>query len=522
MNDILRQLITILRGMWQRRWIGLGVAWLVGVVGAIVLINIPDRYEASARIYVDTQSVLKPLLSGLAIQPDVEQQVTMLARTLINRPNMEKLMRSSDMDLLVSTQREKERLIDDLTKEIKLAGGGRENLYYISYRDTNPDRARRVVQNLVSMFVESGLGDKRRDAAAARKFIDDQIATHEKKLEEAENRVKEFRLKNFGFTGGTGQDYLTRLTALSNELNNVRLELRSTEEARDALKKELSGENPVLLPEAPAAMVPTGNPRIAELDARIDMQQRQLDEMLRRYTEQHPDVVMTQRLIKQLEEQRQQEIEAHKKVAEGVSAGKPVAPTNPVFQQIKVSLAESEARIAALRARGGELAARIEALRASAERVPKIEAELAQMNRDYDILKRNYEQLVTRREQASMSGNVDEIAGMAEFRLIDPPRSSPRPVFPDRLAIVSLVLALSIGGGLFAAFAVAQILPTVQDTRSLRQITNRPVLGTVSMLANAQLLRRRRIYHAAFGSGAASLVTVYGAWIAWIAWTLRN
>lgn len=518
MDEIIRQMITILRGVWQRRWIGLGVAWLIGLIGAIVLIKIPDRYEASARIYVDTQSVLKPLLSGLAIQPDIEQQITMLARTLINRPNMEKLMRSSDMDLLASTQREKERLIDDLTKEIRLSGGGRENLYNIAYRDVNPERARRVVQNLVSMFVESGLGDKRRDAATARKFIDDQIALHEKKLEEAENRVKEFRLKNFGFTGGSGQDYISRLTAMTNELNAVRLELRSAEQARDALKKELSGENPVLLPEIPAAGA--GSPRASELDARIDSLQRQLDDLLRRYTEQHPDVVITQRLIKQLEEQRKQDLEAQRKAAE--AGGSRLAPNNPVFQQIKVSLAESEARVAALRARAGEIASRVDALRGAAERVPKIEAEMAQMNRDYDILRRNYEQLVSRREAASLSGDVDEVSGLAEFRLIDPPRASPRPVFPDRISLVPMVLALSIGAGLFAAFAVAQVFPTVQETRTLRQIGNRPVLGTVSMLVSRPILRRRRLFHAAFGSGLASLLVIYGAWIAWIGWTLRN
>ena len=90
MDELLRQAGAILRATWRHRWLGLGVAWLVGVIGAVVVMRVPDKYEASARIFVDTQSILKPLMSGLAIQPNIEQQVMMLSRTLISRPNVEK------------------------------------------------------------------------------------------------------------------------------------------------------------------------------------------------------------------------------------------------------------------------------------------------------------------------------------------------------------------------------------------------------------------------------------------------
>jgi polysaccharide chain length determinant protein (PEP-CTERM system associated) len=230
MDELLRQITAVLRGMWHRRWLGRAVAWVVGLVGAIVVFNIPDRYEATARLYVDTQSVLKPLMSGLAIAPNVDQQVTMLTRTLISRPNIEKLMRSSDLDLLATSQGEKDRLVDKLMGDLKLAGG-RDNLYNISYRDPSPERARRVVQNFVSMFVESGLGDKRRDTEMARRFLEEQIKAYETRLAEAETRMKDFRLANMALLGG-GSDYgyLQQVAALTQELNRVQLELRSAEQ----------------------------------------------------------------------------------------------------------------------------------------------------------------------------------------------------------------------------------------------------------------------------------------------------
>lgn len=517
MDDLLRQLITILRGMWHRRWLGLAVAWLIGIVGAVVVFRIPDRYEATARVYVDTQSLLGPLVAGLAISPNVNQQVAMITRTLISRPNIEKLMRSSDMDLLAQTQRDKDKLVDTLMKDISL-GGGRDNLYYISYRDTSPDRARRVVQNFVSMFVESGLGDKRRDAEGARRFIDEQIKHYEARLAEAENRMKDFRLANMALLGGPlSGNYVAQISTLTDELNRVQLELKSAEQSREALKQQLDGEIPSLLPALPSGPAVSVTP---ELDARIDAQKRQVDELLRRYTEQHPDIIASRRLIVELEKERKAAIEEHKSAAK--EAGNAGAPTNPVFQQIKIAISEAEANVASLRARAAEIKSRIERLADAAKRRPEIEVEMQQMDRDYNILKNNYTSLVGRREQASMGQEVETSGIGAEFRLIDPPRASPKPVFPDRLSLTLLVLGLAVGGGLFASFAYAQILPTVSDASALRQVGNRPVLGSVSMLISGPMLRRRRLSHAAFGSAVASLIVFYGAWSAWLGWTLNR
>jgi polysaccharide chain length determinant protein (PEP-CTERM system associated) len=518
MDEIYRHLTTIGRGMWQRRWIGLAVAWVIAVIGAIVLWRIPDRYEATARVYVDTQTLLKPLLSGLAVQPDIEEQIGLLARTLITRPNVEKIMRTVDLDVGADSQAERDRIAEDVTRRLKFFGVGRENTYNIAFQDTSPERARKVVQAVLSLFVESGLGNKRRDAEAARRFIDEQIKGYEKKLEEAENRVKEFKLRNLGFIGGAGQDYFSRMSATNDELAKVRLELRAAEQSRDALKRELLGEEPSLLPD-PTSLGVGGSG--SEYDARIDLQRKQLDEMLRRFTEEHPDVIATRRLIDQLEADKKRELDARRAAAS--KAGRlPSSSTNPVFQQIKIALAESEANIASLTARVRELEARLAQFRASASRAPQIEAEMAQLNRDYDVMQKNYEQLVSRRESASLSEDVDSAAGLAEFRVVEPPRVSPKAVFPNRLALVPLVLAAALFGGLAAAYGVSQLFPTFHGVRNLRDTTRRPVLGSVSLQTTSESLRRRRKADMAFAGGLMSLFLIYGAWIGWVSLAARG
>ncbi len=479
MEEILRQAFTILRATWKYRRLGMFAAWVIGAVAAGVILRIPNQFEASARIYVDTQSILRPLMSGLAIQPNIEQQIMMLSRTLISRPNVEKLIRMADLDLNIKNKAQQEALIDSLASTLKIQSLGRDNLYTIAYRDTDPAKAQRVVQALVSIFVESSLGDKRQDTDSARKFLDEQIRNYEKKLEQAESRLKDFKLRNIDLATSEGRSGIDRLGELTTQLNSARLQLREAEQSRDALRRQIVGEEPVLLPDASGTESSVSLP---EIDGRIDVQKRNLDTLLQRYTEQHPDVIGVRRLIKDLEEQKRQELAARKKFA-AANPGSSVS-NNPVYQQLKVSLAEAEANTASLRARVSEYEERYKRTTAVMKTQPQLETEFAQLNRDYALDKKNYEQLVSRRDSAELTGDLDSAGSMADFRLIDPPRASSTPVAPNRIILFPLGLVLAIAGGLFVAFAASQIRPVFFDSKTLRDETDLPVLGVVSLIPN--------------------------------------
>lgn len=495
--------------MWKRRWLGLIVAWIVGAIGVVTVLRIPDKYEASARIYVDTQSILKPLMSGLAIEPNLDQQIMILSRTLISRPNVEKLIRMADLDLNIKSKPAQEALVDGLMKSLTIKSTSRDNLYTLAYDDQEPERAKRVVQSLASIFVESSLGDKRKDTDSAKKFIDDQIQVYQKKLEEAENRLKEFKLKNLSMQNSDGKDYFGRIGEVNSVLERSKLELREAENARDALKRQIVGEEPVLLPDTPEA---TAGISLPEIDGRIDAMKRNLDGLLQRFTDQHPDVLGTRRMIKELEEQKRDEIAARKKVSPSSPAS--LVNNNPVYQQLKISLAENEATVASLRIRVAEYQSRYNQLRDSVKMVPQIEAEFTQLNRDYDINKKNYESLVGRRESATMSGEMDASSGGVDFRLIDPPRVSPQPVSPNRLLLLPLTLVLALAAGLFVPFAASQIRPVFFDARALREVTGLPLLGTVSKkIEEASKLQEKKDFRR-FIAALASLFGVYGAGIA--------
>jgi polysaccharide chain length determinant protein (PEP-CTERM system associated) len=479
MDDVLRQVGTIVRAMWRHRYLGTIVAWVTGVVAGAAVFVLPDKYEASARIYVDTQSILQPLMSGLAIQPNIEQQVMMLSRTLLSRPNVEKLVRMADLDLGAKSKSDQDALIDGLIKTLSIQSAGRDNLYTLAYRDSNPDKAKRVVQSLTSIFVESSLGDKRKDTETAKKFIEEQIRNYEKKLEEAESRLKEFKLRNIEQQTADGKIGIERITEISATLSQARLELREAENSRDALKRQLAGEDPILLPDGgPGA---DSGISVPELDGRISGLKANLDALLQKYTEQHPDVIGTRRVLKELEEQRKQDIANKRKVAAGKPTPTVSLSNNPVFQQLKVALNEAEGNIASLKVRVAEYESRYARAKESMKTMPQLETELSQLNRDYEIHKSNYSQLVSRRESATMTGELGSTAGVADFRLIDPPRVSPKPVAPNRMLLLISALGASLGAGLFASFAATQVRPVFHDSRALRELTGLPLLGEVSL-----------------------------------------
>jgi len=509
-NALPPQLGEILRGMWQRRWFGLMVAWLVGLAGAAAIFLTPDRYEATARVYVDTQSVLKPLLSGLAVQPNVEQEVAILSRTLISRPNMQKLIRMTDMDLAVKSAEERERLIDNVMHTLYIKSVGRDNLYAIGFVDPKPAQATRVVQSLLSIFVESGLSSKSNDSGQAKRFIEEQIKAYEQRLTEAENRLKEFKLKNMDLSATAGTDFFGNLSAFTEQLGDARLELQEAITSRDALKQQIADEadsRPSLAEDAPAAATP-------EPDARLNALNKNLDEMLLRYTEAHPDVINTRRIIKEVETQRDEERKRHAQEAE--KRGRVESPQggSSLSSQLKLTLAAAQAQVAGLQARVADYERRHALLLEKARSVPEREAQFTQLNRDYAIQRQNYDALVTRRESALISGQMEAATGLAEFRIIDPPRVSPNPVYPNRKLLIQLALLASLCAGIAASYFFSTVHPTFHDRGSLKRIAQRPVLGAVSLIRSPAVVGKRRRSTLLFLGGLGGLVASYGAAIA--------
>lgn len=511
MNKVIFEAMRHARAMAHYLWLGLFTAWAIAVVGAIVVFLIPKKYEASARIFVNTESILKPLMVGMAVQPDTNQRVALLSKVIISRPNVERLIHETGMDIKAKTAEQHERLVDDVMKVLSIQGSGaHDNIYTLKFRDTSPERARRMIELLLTKFISTG---QRTDTDAAKQFLDEQATTYEKRLQEAENRLKEFKLQNMvGLASGESKDQVTQLAAVGAQLEDAKLQLREAENSRDALRRSLHGESSEATGAiAPAAASQTGAITLAqpveELDTRIATVQRDLDSLLQRYTENHPDVIGARRLLRELKEQRRKAAAQYGKGA--VMLTEVAAAGGRASEQLKVSLAQAEANVASLRVRVAEYGGRYANLREAVRRMPEYEAQLAQLTRDYEMNKKNYENLAARRESANIADDMLSVSGVADFRLIDPPRVSPNAVSVPKslMLLATIVLALAIGGGVM--FLAKEIRGRFYDSIQLQEVTSLPILGMVSMVVNDNMRAASRAHSRRLLRTAAIMLVTY-------------
>ena len=297
MQDTIAQLLSYILGIWRHRWMALGVAWMIAVAGWAFVARMPESYVATARVNVDTSSLLGPLMRGLTITPNANDRIAMMSRTLLSRPNLERLARMTDLDLNVRTEAQRDAMIMSLQNSISLSGTrGNNTLYSISV--THPDRetARRLTQSLITVFIETSTSNQSTDNSQAQVFLEQQIAESEARLVEAEIRLADFQRTNVDMLPGERGDYYSRLLQARTNLQEARLQLRELENRRTELQRQLEGEEPVFMMGGETTVA--GN---SALDARIQAMEVQLDGMLTRYTDRHPEIRRLQGLIAQLE-----------------------------------------------------------------------------------------------------------------------------------------------------------------------------------------------------------------------------
>lgn len=502
MQELLAQLYGYLLGIWRFRWLAAIVAWGLALAGWLFVAQMPDQYRASARIHVDTNSVLRPLLQGLAIQPNIEQRVQMMSKTMFTRPNLEKLMRMADLDVKVTNDVQKDRMVDELAKKIRLDGDRRNaSLYSISYTDPDPAVAKRVVQSLITVFVETMLGGKRQDSSGAQSFLDQQIADYEKRLTAAENRLAEFKQRNAGNLPGESGGYFVRLAAARQQLTDAQLQLREMENRRAELQRQLQNPND------PMFMNDMNEMYISPLDVRIQSLTARLDDLLTRYTEKHPEVVQIRKMIAELEEERDEQM---KTLASQQPKESSKLADNPIYQQMRSLLSEADASVAEFRVRVNEHENRVKDMEEKVNSLPMIEAELVQMDRDYSVMQRQYQTLLQRRESARMSEDVEQTSGDVTFRVIDPPFVPKRPDTPNKPLLNSIVFVLALGAALGVGLLMSLLHPVVVDRRGLAELTGLPVLGSVTQIRSAAEERRAFLNRLALSATCLGLLVVFG------------
>jgi polysaccharide chain length determinant protein (PEP-CTERM system associated) len=481
----LRELAARYGGLaWRRRWWGVLAAWIICVGGWMSIATMPNQYEANARVYIDADAVLTPLLKGIAVESSLQDELDLLQHMLLSRPNLERIIQKTDLQLDTVTATDTEKMVERLATRIQVVAQTR-NIFSITYRNTNRQLASDVVQAMLASFIENKAGDNRDEIDRATSFIDGQIASYEKQLRTAETLRAEFRRKYIDLLpGDSGTNRLEQarmqVTSLTGQLADARAD-------RALIARELASTQ--------ATYGTGGGAGAADPQTALRAAEDRLRQLKQVYTDAYPEVITQQHLVDELRKNPERPVSTG-------AAEPPRSTANPVYEQFRLRLTETDERIGSLIRQIADATADRDRLQKIAEGVPELDAQYINLNRDYDVVRKNYDELVARREGMRISDAAQKKASNIKLVIIDPPTAPRVPVAPNRvlLAIAVLVAGLGAGGGVIAGMlALDQSFHTVSDLRALGMT----VIGSVSLavlpMSAIQRLRQIAVFGAAFG-----------------------
>jgi len=476
---------------WRHRWKALLLAWLVCGLGWIAVYKLPDVYQANARIYADVDALLGSVLRGVAVDGAPERQVDTLQRTLLSRPNLERVIARTDLDLRVTDAAGREGLIERLGRDIRIMPQTR-GLFRIEYRDHDPRMAHAVVQTVINLFIEAATSTDRQQMQTARQFIATQLASYESQLRAVEQKRAEFRARYIDLLPSENFGGVSKLDQARTRLATLRGQHEDATQRRALLQQQLA-DTPATLT-GPAAGG-GGDPRLAAAE-------RNLRDLLLRFTDQHPDVIATRAVIAEL---RAQGARSGGAARGGTTGGAP----NPLHEQLKLRVIDADAELGSFERQIRDVEAEVERLENLLRTAPQLQAEYVNLNRDYDVLRRNYEELLARRESLQIAGAARTDADRVRLEVVEPPTVPLTPTGPNRILFATGVLLAGLGAGGVLALLLVQLdrgFYTVHDLRKL----GLPVLGAIS---SARPMRRAGAA-IVFASGLLLLIAAYGVVIA--------
>jgi protein tyrosine kinase modulator len=502
---------TYLSGGWSFRWWALGVAWVACLVGWAVVAAVPDRYQVEAKIYLDTDTMMAPLLKGLTINVDPSERIAFMLRTLITRPNLEQVLRLTDPSATSLTPAALEQRVEVMAKRVSIRGLDAKNYYAIGFTDNSSDYAQAVTQTLLSILVDSNIGDKRRDMDSARTFIDQKLSEYESRLRESERRRADFKTANLDILGKAAAP--NRLDQVSSELDQAKKDLSTAVAKRNTLSSQLeTTPKTVAMDEALLISSITGramggdnpaNNANATAAQRLQLAKRALDDMRLRYTDNHPDVISLKKVITDLEAQVAGKPEGD--TSNGDSGGVP----NPVYVQLRTMLAQEEMNVSVERQRVATASSELADAKNVTTKAIDILTKYADLDRDYGNIERTYQELLKSREAANLSQAMDDQSQAITFRVIEAPQKAQFPTAPNRLLWNSFVLLMGLAAGVGAAVLLSLNSGRFLASEDLAAEFGVPIIGVVTRLRQAVDIRRQRTGAIALSASLALLLFCY-------------
>lgn len=477
MDSLYEQVLSALHSVWHRRWIALAAAWAICVVGWLLVALIPNSYESRARIFIQLDDALAEQV-GIGVA-DKKRDIERIRQTLTAAVNLEKVVRSTRLGDTIEDPKQMEAAVLRLGNNVKVVSQ-QDNLFEItatandsSFSDgENAKLAQSVAQKMIDIFREENLAGNRGEMVETLAFVNQQLAQRERELESAETKRTAFEAQHPEMALG-GAAMAQRLETSRANVRDIEADLSAAQSALAAIDGQLAGTPRTI------AGASDGGPQSALARAQADLSAMRA----RGLTDSHPDVIAARNQVAALRGPAAQE----------AASGR--GTINPAYSSLQSIRAERQANVQALQSRKAALQSDIASLTAAAIQDPELATQAQRINRDYDVLRQQYDKLLQDREELRLRGEVKTEREAVKFEVVDPPTTPRAPVAPNRPLLLLGVLMAGIGGGCAIALALSRVRSVFATTSSLERATGLPVLGAISqsMTDGARALRRKRL-----------------------------
>ena len=486
MNNLYEELLAAIHSVWHRRWLALVVAWSVCLIGWLIVALIPNSYESRARIFIQLDDALAEQV-GIGIA-DKKRDIERIRQTLTSAVNLEKVVRATRLGDTIESPKAMEAAVLDLGTNVKVVSQ-QDNLFEISatankgsFSDAeNAQLAQAIAQKLIDIFREENLSGNRGDMVETLEFVNQQLLQRERQLEDAERKRNAFDAQHPELAQGS-VGIAQRLEAARSELRDVEADLAAAQSALAAIDGQLAGTPRTIAGGA-------GGAQSSLARAQADLSSMKA----RGLTDSHPDVIAARNQVTALRGPAAQEA--------ATGAG---GTLNPAYSSLQSIRGERQANVQSLQSRRAALQSDVANFTASAIQDPELATEAQRINRDYDVLRTQYDKLLQDREELKLRGEVKTEREAVKFEVVDPPTTPRTPVAPNRPLLLMGVLIVGLAAGCAAAFAMSKVRSVFATTAGLERAIGLPVLGAIShnLTEGARILRKKRLKYF-YGAGAA-------------------
>lgn len=425
------------------------ILFMVVTAGVLTLGYVtPKSYTSQAVLYADQSNILQPLLRGKAELTQLdrinEAREMMQSRSFLEQIALDTgFIRGGETDVV------RNQAISLLRKQVGIRVSNR-NFLELTYTSGDPNTSFQVLSAVLNRFVERTVRKKRSESQGAFEFIDSQVKTYQRQLEEAEQRLKEFKSAN---QDGTEGNVLSRIEALRRDIENLKLEIQQTESEVQLTRRQLQNEQPVRRI--------TVDPGKSSAERRLANLRQEQDSLLLRYHERHPDVVSVQDQIADLERQvsTQTDDDRDGAITEVME--------NPVYENLKIQLSDSITRLAVQKNRLASLERLLGEGFERSQRVAENQAQLSELTRDYDVTRGVYEDMLQRREKARLSMTLDVQGEGVSYKIQEP---ASYPTHWDGLQLYQVGLAGPFLGSAMVLGLLVMLVMFDQRVRSPRAL----------------------------------------------------